>query len=142
MTLLDFVPATQPMLDARAYLIAKLEEEAAAEADKKAWCDGELKENKLTREAKTAEVETITATVDAGTAGTTITNTASVTASDQADTNAANDSDSADVTVTAIDLAVTKTVDDAAPDEGGTIVYTVALTNGVGRMRRPPPASR
>merc|ERR1719163_2009209 len=45
-------------------LIAKLEEEAAAEADKKAWCDGELKENKLTREAKTAEVETITATVD------------------------------------------------------------------------------
>ena len=39
-------------------LIAKLEEEAAAEADKKAWCDGELKDNKLTREAKTAEVET------------------------------------------------------------------------------------
>jgi hypothetical protein len=45
-------------------LIAKLEEEAAAEADKKAWCDGELKDNKLTREAKTAEVDTITATVD------------------------------------------------------------------------------
>merc|ERR1719331_3436419 len=34
-------------------LIAKLQEEAAAEADHKAWCDGELKENKLTREAKT-----------------------------------------------------------------------------------------
>merc|ERR1719440_1897481 len=45
-------------------LIAKLQEEAAAEADKKAWCDGELKENKLTREAKSAEVESITATVD------------------------------------------------------------------------------
>jgi chromosome segregation ATPase len=45
-------------------LIAKLEEEAAAEADKKQWCDGELKENKLTREAKTAEVESITAAVD------------------------------------------------------------------------------
>ena len=29
MTLLDFVPATQPMLDARAYLIAKLEEEGS-----------------------------------------------------------------------------------------------------------------
>jgi hypothetical protein len=45
-------------------LIAKLQEEAAAEADKKAWCDSELKSNKLTRDAKTAEVETISAAVD------------------------------------------------------------------------------
>jgi hypothetical protein len=45
-------------------LIAKLQEEAAAEADKKAWCDNELKTNKLTRDAKTAEVEAISAAVD------------------------------------------------------------------------------
>merc|ERR1719456_963340 len=45
-------------------LIAKLQEEAAAEADHKAWCDGELKENKLTREAKTEEVNALTAKVD------------------------------------------------------------------------------
>jgi len=45
-------------------LISKLQEEAAAEADKKSWCDAELKDNKLTREAKSAEVEQITATVD------------------------------------------------------------------------------
>jgi hypothetical protein len=45
-------------------MIAKLQEEAAAEADHKAWCDGELKENKLTREAKTEEVNALTAKVD------------------------------------------------------------------------------
>lgn len=45
-------------------LIAKLQEEAAAESEKKAWCDGELKTNKLTRDAKTAEVEAISAAVD------------------------------------------------------------------------------
>ena len=72
---------------------------------------------------------TITATVDAGTAGTTITNTATVTASDLLDGNAANDSDSADLTVAAADLAVTKTVDDPAPLEGATIIYTIELAN-------------
>jgi hypothetical protein len=41
-------------------LITKLQEEAAAEGEHKAWCDGELKENKLTREAKTEEVNTLT----------------------------------------------------------------------------------
>merc|ERR1719316_766462 len=45
-------------------LIAKLQEEAAAEADHKAWCDSELKDNKLTREAKTEEVNALTAKVD------------------------------------------------------------------------------
>merc|ERR1719473_2121843 len=45
-------------------LISKLQEEVAAEADHKAWCDGELKENKLTREAKTEEVNALTAKVD------------------------------------------------------------------------------
>merc|ERR1719359_480765 len=38
-------------------LLAKLKEEAAAEADHKAWCDKELKENKLKRNKKTADSE-------------------------------------------------------------------------------------
>jgi hypothetical protein len=45
-------------------LITKLQEEAAAEGEHKAWCDGELKDNKLTREAKTEEVNTLTSTVE------------------------------------------------------------------------------
>merc|ERR1719352_1809192 len=45
-------------------LITKLQEEAAAEGEHKAWCDGELKDNKLTREAKTEEVDALTAKVD------------------------------------------------------------------------------
>jgi uncharacterized repeat protein (TIGR01451 family) len=72
---------------------------------------------------------TITATVDAGTAGSTITNTATITAADQGDGNPANDSDSADLTVQAVDLAINKTVDDTFPNEGGTVNYTVVVTN-------------
>jgi len=45
-------------------LITKLEEEAAAEAGHKAWCDEQLKENKLKRDKKTAEVASLTAEVD------------------------------------------------------------------------------
>jgi hypothetical protein len=45
-------------------LITKLQEEAAAEGEHKAWCDGELKENKLTRDAKTEEVDSLTSTVE------------------------------------------------------------------------------
>merc|ERR1719502_613957 len=45
-------------------LITRLEEEAAAEAGHKAWCDQELKENKLTRDAKTSEVAMLTAAVE------------------------------------------------------------------------------
>lgn len=45
-------------------LITKLEEEAAAEAGHKAWCDEQLKDNKIKRDTKTAEVATLTAEVD------------------------------------------------------------------------------
>ena len=72
---------------------------------------------------------TLTATVDAGTGGSTIVNTASVTASDQGDDIPGHDSDSASLTVQILDLAVTKTVDDNFPNEGDTIVYTVLLDN-------------
>ena len=70
----------------------------------------------------------ITATVDAGTAGTTITNTATASTADT-DPAPANDTASAALTVLAADLALTKTVDNTAPIEGGTIVYTVSITN-------------
>ena len=72
---------------------------------------------------------TITATVDAGTGGTTIGNTASVTASDQADGTPANDSDNVDITVQLVDLEATKTVDDGTPNEGQSITYTLTVTN-------------
>jgi len=45
-------------------LIAKLKEEAAAEAEHKAWCDEQLHANKIKREKKTAKVNKLTATVD------------------------------------------------------------------------------
>jgi len=44
-------------------LVAKLKEEAAAEADHKEWCDGQLKANKIKREKKTSKVNKLTATV-------------------------------------------------------------------------------
>lgn len=49
-------------------LIAKLKEEAAAEADHKAWCDKELMDNKHKRNKKTTESEKITAEIEEMTA--------------------------------------------------------------------------
>ncbi|MFC1848490.1 DUF11 domain-containing protein, partial [Chloroflexota bacterium] len=72
---------------------------------------------------------TITATVDMGTAGQTVTNTASVTGVDQADPTPANNSASAAITIGKADLTVTKTVNDATPDESDTITYTITLIN-------------
>merc|ERR1719436_230451 len=44
-------------------LLARLKEEAAAEADHKAWCDEQLKKNKLKRDARTASVNKLTAEI-------------------------------------------------------------------------------
>jgi regulator of replication initiation timing len=46
-------------------LITTLKEEAAAEADHKAWCDEQLKNNKLKREKKTSTVEKLSAEIEA-----------------------------------------------------------------------------
>merc|ERR1719157_173978 len=46
-------------------LVAKLKEEAAAEAEHKTWCDAQLKSNQLKREKKTSKVNKLAATVDA-----------------------------------------------------------------------------
>merc|ERR1719181_1543753 len=45
-------------------LIAKLKEEAAAEADHKQWCDQQLHENKNKRNKKTSESEKLMAEID------------------------------------------------------------------------------
>merc|ERR1719217_1525241 len=45
-------------------LITRLEEEAAEEADHKAWCDTELGTNKQTRDEKTEAVVTLHAEID------------------------------------------------------------------------------
>ncbi len=78
----------------------------------------------------TSAILTLSATVDAGTAGTTIANTAAITAADQADPDGSNDSAAADITVQSADLQVTKMVDEPGPNEGDTVVYTVTVTNG------------
>jgi uncharacterized repeat protein (TIGR01451 family) len=72
---------------------------------------------------------TLTATVHAGTAGQTITNTATLAALEQTDSDASNDSASATIIVSNADLAVTKTVDNPSPKEGGAVVYTVSVVN-------------
>merc|ERR1719345_182030 len=46
-------------------LVAKLKEEAAAEAEHKAWCDEQLHDNKIKREKKTSKVNKLTATIEA-----------------------------------------------------------------------------
>ncbi|MHC4808733.1 MAG: COG1361 S-layer family protein, partial [Planctomycetota bacterium] len=72
----------------------------------------------------------IQATVDAGTSGSTITNTITVVSLDQTDSNATADDLSEDITVgNGTDLVVTKTVDNGTPDEGATITYTITVTN-------------
>ncbi|MFQ5517370.1 MAG: DUF11 domain-containing protein, partial [Acidimicrobiia bacterium] len=79
----------------------------------------------------------LTVTVDSGTGGTTITNTAEVSASDQADPDSTpnngigseDDQDSAAITVQSADLSLTKIVDNATPAEGATIAYTVTVSN-------------
>jgi large repetitive protein len=75
---------------------------------------------------------TITARVDLGTQGTTITNTATFTTMAQPDTNPANNSASVNIVplppLTA-DLGVTMTVSDPTPSEGGTVIYRITVTN-------------
>jgi uncharacterized repeat protein (TIGR01451 family) len=69
---------------------------------------------------------TVTATVTTGGA---YTNTASVSASDQYDPNSANNTATAGLTSRLADIGVAKTVDNATPSVGGTIHYTLTITN-------------
>ncbi len=71
----------------------------------------------------------LTAVVDEGTSGSTITNTALVTEADQADPNGTNNSASAVITVQNVDLSIVKTVSEPSPNEGDTLTYNITLTN-------------
>ena len=71
----------------------------------------------------------LTAMVNPGTMGTVLTNAAQIAASDQPDSNSANDEDSATVAVSA--LRIEKTSDVAGSTQpGDTITYTIVVTNG------------
>ena len=76
---------------------------------------------------------TITANVNAGTAGQIITNTAAVSALNETDPVGSNDSAAASILVQAApqqaDLAVSKTVDNPTPTEGDVITYTITVNN-------------
>ncbi|HMP74159.1 MAG TPA: Ig-like domain-containing protein, partial [Kiritimatiellia bacterium] len=71
----------------------------------------------------------LSATVGPGTGGLTLTNTAYLSNFARPDPNPANDSASAEVTVQAADIGVSKVVDDPQPFETGTVVFTIAITN-------------
>src|SRR5262249_14884420 len=76
---------------------------------------------------------TITALVNAGTSGRTITSTALISAVGQPDPNPSNNRASAIVTVQVLaDLAVSAAVDDVSPIEGQTVHYTVTVDDRVG----------
>ncbi|MEO1645648.1 MAG: DUF11 domain-containing protein, partial [Chloroflexota bacterium] len=73
----------------------------------------------------------IRARVDAGAATLSqpITNTAIISNVDQTDSDPTNNDDNADITVDGLDLMLEKSVDNAFPQEGDTITYTLRVTN-------------
>ncbi|MCA9751977.1 MAG: DUF11 domain-containing protein, partial [Gemmatimonadetes bacterium] len=71
----------------------------------------------------------ISATLGAGTAGSTIRNVARIGASSEGDPVAANDTAFVDVSVVGADLAIATSVDNANPTELDTIRYTIEATN-------------
>ncbi|MCS5491194.1 DUF7507 domain-containing protein, partial [Algoriphagus limi] len=71
----------------------------------------------------------ITATVNAGQTGATITNTASVTAINQPDPTSSNNTASIPVTVNYPDIQITKTVSNGPYNEGTNLTYTVKVKN-------------
>ncbi|MBN2170014.1 MAG: DUF11 domain-containing protein, partial [Candidatus Krumholzibacteriota bacterium] len=79
--------------------------------------------------AGAADTLKITASVDAGTQGTTLVNTASVLATDQGDSDPDNDADSAEIGISGTDLALAKVVDEEHPAEGDTLLFTVTVEN-------------
>ncbi|MBI5960206.1 MAG: DUF11 domain-containing protein, partial [Chloroflexi bacterium] len=73
---------------------------------------------------------TLNAQVDAGTGGSTLTNTATITAASLSDPVPGNNAANASVTVQvppSADLAVNKTVDNSTPNEGDPVIYTVTV---------------
>ena len=71
----------------------------------------------------------ITADVEAGTAGTSITNLSRVAAMDQADATPGDNEGTAVIAVAAVDVGVGKSVNPTVPVEKEQLVYTVSVTN-------------
>ncbi|MFQ5596342.1 MAG: DUF11 domain-containing protein, partial [Anaerolineae bacterium] len=74
-------------------------------------------------------VLTLTARVEAGTAGRTITNTTRDLIAAEPDPNPLDDAGQAAITVNGADLEVIKTISDSSPDGGDLITYTVTVLN-------------
>ena len=72
---------------------------------------------------------TFTVTVDPGTAGTSILNTATASVADPLDIDTSNNSDSVAIDVQLVDILVRKWVDDANPAEGDTISFGISVGN-------------
>lgn len=67
--------------------------------------------------------------VEAGTSGSTLTNTVQLISADQSDVNPANNQDSAVVVVDGTDVGVVKTANIGTVNEGGTVIFTLTATN-------------
>jgi uncharacterized repeat protein (TIGR01451 family) len=72
---------------------------------------------------------TITTTVNEPGPGVSYLNTATITESDQYDPTPGNNTDSQDVTPQQADLAITKTVDNATPNVGDNVTFTITVSN-------------
>jgi uncharacterized repeat protein (TIGR01451 family) len=72
---------------------------------------------------------TITATVDTGTTGTFVTNTAFIVSHDQLDSQLENDTSSALIAIGEADLGLMKSVNVSVVGEGDPIVYTITIEN-------------
>ena len=80
--------------------------------------------------ANSTQTLTFDATVDSGAkALNPIVNSATLTSVDQSEENAANNTDTAEITVRGLDISVAKTVNEAAPTEGNPVTYTIVVTN-------------
>lgn len=71
----------------------------------------------------------ITATVDAGTSGTALTNRAWISGADMADLQTADNAADAVVHVVSVDVGLGKSATPAAPAENGLLIYAIAATN-------------
>jgi uncharacterized repeat protein (TIGR01451 family) len=71
----------------------------------------------------------ITATVDAGTSGSFITNRAQISGADRADLITDNNADTSVVQVVQVDIGIGKSANPAAPVESGLLIYTLSVTN-------------
>ena len=76
-----------------------------------------------------SKILVIDAIVDTGTAGQTITNTATKTAAAQLDPVETNDSSTVSISVAGADLQVSKSVDNSTPLFGATVNFTISVTN-------------